>query len=135
MRSVARPRRLTADIRSSVIEERSRKPHPRRAREKGSAAARASRQDAVLDVSTDSGWHLDGSYSMGDDPWPWVNLRSQERALLMLFLLSDVGPDDAPTRIKVGSHLDVPPFLAPAGEKGMSMLALCQSMDRAGKLD
>jgi hypothetical protein len=83
----------------------------------------------------DAGWHLDGSYAVDGDPWPWVNLRSRERALLMLFLLSDVGPDDAPTRIKVGSHLDVPPFLAPAGEEGMSMLALCQTMDRAGRLD
>jgi hypothetical protein len=53
----------------------------------------------------------------------------------MLFLFSDVGPDDAPTRIKVGSHLDVPPFLAPAGERGTSMLALAQALDAAGKLD
>jgi hypothetical protein len=83
----------------------------------------------------DTGWHLDGSYSVDRDPWPWVNLWSRERALLMLFLFSDVGSDDAPTRIKVGSHLDVPPFLVPAGEEGTSMLALCQVMDRAGRLD
>jgi hypothetical protein len=54
---------------------------------------------------------------------------------MMLFLFSDVGPADAPTRIKVGSHLDVPPFLAPAGERGTSMLALAQALDAAGKLD
>jgi len=24
---------------------------------------------------------------------------------------SDIGPDDAPTRTKAGSHLDVPPFV------------------------
>jgi hypothetical protein len=46
-----------------------------------------------------------------------------------------VGPDDAPTRIRVGSHLDVPPFLAPAGDAGMSFVALAQTLDAAGMLD
>ena len=39
--------------------------------------------------------------------------------MLLLFLLSDVGADDAPTRIRVGSHLDIPPILRDAGEAGM----------------
>jgi hypothetical protein len=30
----------------------------------------------------------------------------------VLFLFSDVGPDDAPTRLMCGSHLAVPEFLA-----------------------
>jgi hypothetical protein len=50
-------------------------------------------------------------------------------------LFSDIGPDDAPTRIKVGSHLDVPPFLEAAGDRGMSFFAACAAMDVAGKLD
>jgi len=54
----------------------------------------------------DTGWHCDGSF--GESPYR-LNLRSRGRALLMLFLFSDVGEDDAPTRIRVGSHLDVPP--------------------------
>ncbi len=83
----------------------------------------------------DAGWHVEGSYRTDGETWPWLNLRSRGRALLMLFLFSDVGPDDAPTRIKVGSHLDVPPFLVAAGEEGRSMLALCQEMDAAGRLD
>jgi hypothetical protein len=83
----------------------------------------------------DAGWHIDGGYSQPGDPWPWLNIQSRDRALLMLFLFSDVGPDDAPTRIRVGSHLDVPPFLAPAGDAGRSMLELCQEMDAAGRLD
>ncbi|GGM49556.1 phytanoyl-CoA dioxygenase [Longimycelium tulufanense] len=83
----------------------------------------------------DSGWHMDGSYSVDGETWPWLNISSRERALLMLFLFSDVGPDEAPTRIKVGSHLDVPPFLREAGEGGRNMLELCQEMDAAGKLD
>ena len=39
----------------------------------------------------------------------------------MLFLFSDVGPDDAPTRIRVGSHLEMARILAPAGEEGRSL--------------
>jgi hypothetical protein len=39
----------------------------------------------------------------------------------MLFLFSDVGEDDAPTRIRVGSHLQIARELAPAGEDGLSL--------------
>jgi hypothetical protein len=47
----------------------------------------------------------------------------------MLFLFSEVGEQDAPTRIRAGSHLDVARILEPAGDRGMSFLEL------AGKLD
>ena len=73
----------------------------------------------------DDGWHIDVSF--GDDPdfMEWrANVHSKGRALLMLFLLSDVGPDDAPTRIRVGSHIDIARQLAPAGEAGRSLRAL-----------
>lgn len=83
----------------------------------------------------DTGWHMEGSYLPDGETWPWLNLRSRGRALLMLFLFTEVGPDDAPTRIKVGSHLDVPEFLEPAGDRGRSMLALSKRMAAAGKLD
>ena len=53
-------------------------------------------------------------------------MRSRGRALLMLFLFSDVGPRDAPTRIRVGSHIDTARFLAPAGETGMSQTEMAQ---------
>jgi hypothetical protein len=76
---------------------------------------------------SDTGWHVDetfppeGRISEGVDFSHWrVNLFSRERALLMLFLFSDIGPEDAPTRIRVGSHLDVPSVLRPAGTAGMS---------------
>ncbi|MFC4946281.1 phytanoyl-CoA dioxygenase family protein [Pseudonocardia sp. GCM10023141] len=73
----------------------------------------------------DDGWHVEGSF--GDPASGYrTNLRSRGRALLMLFLFSDVGPDDAPTRIRVGSHLDVPPLLAPAGDAGMGFMELAQ---------
>jgi hypothetical protein len=63
------------------------------------------------------GYHIEGSY-WGGTQW-WANVRSRDRGLLALFLFSDVGPDDAPTRLIAGSHLFVPPILAPAGEAGM----------------
>jgi hypothetical protein len=84
----------------------------------------------------DAGWHVDLSFP-GEDCDPneqidfssWrVNVTSRGRALLMLFLFSDVGENDAPTRIRVGSHFDIARLLAPAGEAGMSHLIL----DRVG---
>jgi hypothetical protein len=83
----------------------------------------------------DAGWHMEGSYSVEGEQGYQLNVRSRGRALLMLFLFSDVGPADAPTRIKVGSHLDVPPFLVAAGERGMGFGSACAAMDAAGKLD
>ena len=63
-----------------------------------------------------AGYHIEGSYS-GPGGW-WVNVRSRARGLLALFLFTDVGPDDAPTRLMRGSHVMVPEFLAPYGEDG-----------------
>lgn len=39
----------------------------------------------------------------------------------MLFLLSDVTETDAPTRIRVGSHLDIARRLEPHGEAGLTL--------------
>lgn len=50
-------------------------------------------------------------------------------------MFSDVGADDAPTRIKVGSHLDVHAFLVASGERGRNGFELCQAMDQPGQLD
>jgi hypothetical protein len=65
----------------------------------------------------DAGWHIDGSYE-GPDGAYWANVRSKQRGLLVLFLLTDVDERSAPTRILCGSHLDVPRVLAAAGEAG-----------------
>lgn len=83
----------------------------------------------------DAGWHLDAGWAPEGETQGRVSLRSRGRALLMLFLFSDVDEDSAPTRIKVGSHLDVPPFLEPAGEQGRAWLPLCAELDAAGVLD
>lgn len=71
----------------------------------------------------DAGWHVDVSFGTEDpDFMNWrVNVRSRDRALLMLFLFSDVGENDAPTRIRVGSHRDMARRLAPAGEAGLTL--------------
>jgi hypothetical protein len=71
----------------------------------------------------DAGWHIDVSFGMdAPDFLSWrANIHSKGRALLMLFLFSDVGERDAPTRIRVGSHADVARRLAPAGEAGLTL--------------
>ncbi|ASU83827.1 phytanoyl-CoA dioxygenase [Nocardiopsis gilva YIM 90087] len=97
----------------------------------------------------DDGWHIDAGWhpelerlaKEGVDwstfDWTTIdfsdyrcNLRSRGRALLMLFLFSDVGEDDAPTRIRVGSHLDVPPLLEPYGEEGANVHAAKETEHR-----
>ena len=77
----------------------------------------------------DAGWHVDASFGTDNpDFLSWrVNVFSKGRALLMLFLFSDVGPDDAPTRIRVGSHLELARILAPAGEAGLSLGELAKN--------
>jgi Phytanoyl-CoA dioxygenase (PhyH) len=69
----------------------------------------------------DAGWHVDHSFVSGDH-WR-VNVFSAQRALLCLFLLSDVTTDDAPTEIKVGSHFDAAVALQPFGVEGVSFHA------------
>jgi hypothetical protein len=76
----------------------------------------------------DAGWHVDVSFPGATSSWEessdfsdWrANVVSHGRALLMLFLFSDVGENDAPTRIKIGSHQDVARLLHPAGDGGLS---------------
>ena len=74
----------------------------------------------------DAGWHIDVSFGTDTpDFMSWrANIHSKGRALLMLFLFSDVGEHDAPTRIRVGSHADLARQLAPAGEEGMTLREL-----------
>lgn len=80
----------------------------------------------------DDGWHIDASFPPDDDPtthdyFQWrVNAASRARALLMLFLFSDCGPDDAPTRIRVGSHLPMAQQLLKHGEAGISLADLAR---------
>lgn len=85
----------------------------------------------------DTGWHIDASFapdsaSAANDFLSWrVNVASRGRALLMLFLFSDVGENDAPTRIRIGSHVDVARLLAPHGEAGLSVMQVGAGWDVA----
>ena len=81
---------------------------------------------SLLDAG-DTGWHVDAGFA-GPDPndfFAWrINVKSKGRALLMLFLFSDVSEYDAPTRIRRGSHLDVARLLKPEGDAGLSFMEL-----------
>ncbi len=74
----------------------------------------------------DAGWHIDVSFGTENpDFMEWrANVSSTNRALLMLFLFSEVGELDAPTRIRVGSHIDIARRLAPAGDAGLTLREL-----------
>lgn len=74
----------------------------------------------------DDGWHVDMSFGTANpDFMEWrANVKSTGRALLMLFLFSDVGADDAPTRIRKGSHATIARELLPYGDAGTTLRQL-----------
>lgn len=75
----------------------------------------------------DCGWHADMSFGFESEPdfMEWrANIASKGRALLMLFLFSEVGERDAPTLLRVGSHRDVARLLAGHGERGLTLREL-----------
>lgn len=80
----------------------------------------------------DDGWHIDASFPPPDDPasqdylhWR-INFVSRGRGMLMLFLFTDCGPSEAPTRVRVGSHLPMARQLIRHGEEGVSMADLAR---------
>jgi len=78
----------------------------------------------------DCGWHIDMSFGTDGEPsfLEWrANVSSKGRALLLLFLFSDVGNDDAPTRLRVGSHADIARRLEPHGAEGLTLAELASS--------
>lgn len=64
----------------------------------------------VSPPNEDRGWHIDANTPMPDGSWA---VTGRPHTVLLLTLLSDVGPDDAPTRIRIGSHRDVARILGP----------------------
>jgi hypothetical protein len=74
----------------------------------------------------DAGWHVDVSFGENTpDFMEWrANVSSKGRQLLMLFLFSTIGDDDAPTRIRAGSHLQIARELAPSGDAGLTLRQL-----------
>lgn len=53
--------------------------------------------------ANDRGWHIDANTALPDGGYA---CGGRPETMLLLILLSDVGPNDAPTRIRVGSHRD-----------------------------
>lgn len=51
----------------------------------------------------DRGWHIDANFGRPDGTWA---VSGRPETMLLLILFSDVGPDDAPTRIRAGSQRD-----------------------------
>lgn len=74
----------------------------------------------------DAGWHIDTSFP-ADGDW-WANVRTRDRGLLALFLFTDVAESDAPTRVLVGSHLDVARALEPAGDRGLTIAGVLERL-------
>jgi len=74
----------------------------------------------------DDGWHVDVSFGTDHpDFMEWrVNVKSSGRALLKLFLFSDVCDDDAPTKIRKGSHGIIARELLPYGDGGATLRQL-----------
>ncbi|WP_084962245.1 phytanoyl-CoA dioxygenase family protein [Thermoactinospora rubra] len=52
----------------------------------------------------DRGWHIDLNTELPDGTW---GVSGRPGTLLLLVLFSDVGPDDAPTRVRAGSQRDM----------------------------
>lgn len=72
------------------------------------------------DAPPDDYWHFEGSYlPEGWSGHSFTNYRSRARALFLFVLFTDVTEVDAPTRMRVGSHLAVPGRLRRYGEAGI----------------
>ncbi|GII51911.1 phytanoyl-CoA dioxygenase [Planotetraspora thailandica] len=77
----------------------------------------------------DTGWHIDQNDPGPEGAWGIVTARPHNLLILMVF--SEVGPDDAPTRIRVGSHFDTARALEPYGEKGLPFFESGPVLDSA----
>ncbi len=58
----------------------------------------------VSPPADDRGWHIDANTPQADGSWV---ITGRPHTVLVLTLLSEVGANDAPTRIRAGSHRDV----------------------------
>jgi hypothetical protein len=79
----------------------------------------------VFPPADDRGWHIDANTPMPDGAW---SVTGRPHTVLLLTLLSEVGPDDAPTRIRVGSHVDVGRVL---GHEPVEFVEMGRLVDRA----
>ncbi|MCK0174166.1 MULTISPECIES: phytanoyl-CoA dioxygenase family protein [Mycobacteriaceae] len=73
----------------------------------------------------DRGWHVDLNTPQPDGSWL---VSARPHTMLVLTLLSDVGPRDAPTRIRIGSHRAV---AAALGDRALDAVAAGAIAERA----
>ncbi|WP_061300770.1 phytanoyl-CoA dioxygenase family protein [Herbidospora cretacea] len=73
----------------------------------------------------DTGWHID--LNSGPD---WSKIAVRSRSLLLLTLFSEVGPDDAPTRIRAGSQRDVAALL---GDDQADLMASAAALEEVSR--
>ncbi|MGA5541164.1 mitomycin antibiotics/polyketide fumonisin biosynthesis protein [Mycobacterium sp. NPDC051198] len=76
----------------------------------------------------DRGWHVDANTPLPGGEWA---VSGRPHTVLVLTLLSEVGPDDAPTRIRVGSHREVARVLGPDPVEFIEAGALVDAAARA----
>ncbi|AFM15662.1 Phytanoyl-CoA dioxygenase (PhyH) [Mycolicibacterium chubuense NBB4] len=62
----------------------------------------------VRPPADDRGWHIDLNTPCADGSWA---VSARPHTMLVLTLLSEVSTDDAPTRLRAGSHRDTPAAL------------------------
>ncbi|MEV3905758.1 mitomycin antibiotics/polyketide fumonisin biosynthesis protein [Mycobacterium sp. NPDC050551] len=79
----------------------------------------------VQPPAEDRGWHIDANTPAPDGSW---SVSGRPHTLLLLTLLSEVGADDAPTRIRIGSHREVATAL---GERRFSFQDSTPIVDEA----
>ncbi|MFI6599096.1 phytanoyl-CoA dioxygenase family protein [Nonomuraea sp. NPDC050536] len=80
-----------------------------------------------VEPADDRGWHIDGSVARPDGSWA---VSGRPETMLLLVLLSEVGDDDAPTRIRVGSHRDAARMM---GEQVLDPFEAGPLLDAASK--
>jgi phytanoyl-CoA dioxygenase PhyH len=79
----------------------------------------------VSPPADDRGWHIDANTPQPDGSWA---VTGRPHTVLVLTLLSEVGVDDASTRIRVGSHRDVARVL---GADPLSLEDMGRAVDQA----
>jgi hypothetical protein len=80
----------------------------------------------VSPPADDRGWHIDANTPLADGTWA---VTGRPHTVLLLTLMSDVGADDAPTRVRVGSHRDVARALP--GEAPLDLAEMGKAVDLA----
>ncbi|GAS87100.1 mitomycin antibiotics/polyketide fumonisin biosynthesis protein [Mycolicibacterium brisbanense] len=85
----------------------------------------------VRPPADDRGWHID--LNTPDSTGGWM-VSGRPHTMLLLTLLSEVGPDDAPTRIRVGSHHDVATVLGWEPVDAVTAGAMVDAVSRARRV-